>query len=772
MNAREPPPVHIHVAETTPVHVHRKKSLSSPQVKEAYTKEDRGCLRSSPKSKARSPWIPPGRVSTRRDASLHKWQDAEERSGCCEKRTSKINRLMAEARSPETESELQMKEYRLLHPSECVSSHQHGTPDQNQQLLAASEGQQNVRSSVKKGGECHLDRTDQFLRALVEAEIDGVAVVNQLTALKENVDSLTKDKRLSKMDAASLGRQQDLLLEKIKMFDDTNRSLRDLFREWREDEGGSLMSSEEREGLRKRLAHSEAENTRLLTKLTSKEKEASRLAEHLDFEKDNVKTTEELSRLLDSTRNHLQSQLLVKEAEAEQLVVHIQRLQQGLGHHREEVQALQEEVRALREQREEDRKRRSPETLTLLTQQAEQAGERARQLSAQLEEKESQLAEALSSSKDWRARHSQEVTAGSQLEEEVSTLKNKVAELSSQLRSADDTYRTEREELLKQLHRVRTDHTSTKLDNQRLKASLTSSEEMLRELQSEGLDLKTLIRKYENRVEKYKTKVQQARLESEEYCLKLDVTQREAREVKASLDREVEQVRRSLLERLRELEALPERLRRTELQLREAREEAQAQETKSMETNRALSEVRHKVEQQGTRMETLQQKNLLLQEENSSLKDRTESLERKLEEMKLDNEEKAQVISTKEATIHSVEQQLEERSSECRLLSRQLDQTLEDTQRQVGDSIQKALSKERASQSKALGLESQLSIAKTELAQVQRNKEEMERRFQCQLKNMKERLEQSDSTNRSLQNYVHFLKTSYGNVFGDSLLAS
>lgn len=48
----------------------------------------------------------------------------------------------------------------------------------------------------------------------------------------------------------------------------------------------------------------------------------------------------------------------------------------------------------------------------------------------------------------------------------------------------------------------------------------------------------------------------------------------------------------------------------------------------------------------------------------------------------------------------------------------------------------------------------------------------MERRYQSQLQNMKERLEQSDSTNRSLQNYVQFLKTSYGNVFGDSLLAS
>lgn len=34
--------------------------------------------------------------------------------------------------------------------------------------------------------------TDVLLRALVEAEIDGVAVVNQLTALKETIDSLAK----------------------------------------------------------------------------------------------------------------------------------------------------------------------------------------------------------------------------------------------------------------------------------------------------------------------------------------------------------------------------------------------------------------------------------------------------------------------------------------------------------------------------------------------------------------------------------------------------
>lgn len=33
---------------------------------------------------------------------------------------------------------------------------------------------------------------DELLRVLVEAEVDGVAVANQLTTLKETVDGLTR----------------------------------------------------------------------------------------------------------------------------------------------------------------------------------------------------------------------------------------------------------------------------------------------------------------------------------------------------------------------------------------------------------------------------------------------------------------------------------------------------------------------------------------------------------------------------------------------------
>ncbi|XP_030272867.1 outer dense fiber protein 2b [Sparus aurata] len=727
-----PPPVHVHVPETTPVHVHMRRSPSkTPQNRT----NDAQVMGNGGRPKVRTPWIPPGRLSCRRDRSRVQHQSG---SGIRHRR-----------------NEEEQEEEELAAVSKNLSV-----------LLREQESSHSLKKSDSKG---HPHRgTDTLLRALVEAEIDGVAVANQLTALKEIIDSFAKDKRLSKLNVASLGRQQDLLLEKIEMFDHTNHSLRELLREWSEHERESLMWSEQKDAIKKRMADSDAENTRLLAKLTNKEKEVSKLTERLDFEKDNMKTAEELSRFLHSTRDYLESELNRSEAEKAHLAAEIQRMQQNQEQQQDELQTLKRQT----EKEKEEQGRQDHEVLALLTQQAEQREESARQLAVKLQEKESQLAQALSTSSDWCLRHSKEAAAKGQLEEEISALKLHVSELNSQLHSVEERSRLEREELRDQLHCLSAESTSAKLDNQRLKGQLTSSEEKLRGLHSEARQLKSSIKKQENLVEKYKKKVHQARLESEGYCLKLEMTQNEAREVKVSLEREKEQVRRELLGRLRELETLPDRLRRTEQQLRDVQQEADVHERRNMEHNSALSEVRHKVEQQGTQLEMLQQRNVLLQEENNILKEKIHNLERRLEDMKVENKGMSQALSSKEASVQYIQQQLEEKTRECSVLSRQLQQTLEDAQKQVDDSMHRVLAKERASQSKALDLQSQLSRAKTEQSQLQRSKEEMERRFQSQLQNMKDRLEQSDSTNRSLQNYVHFLKTSYGSVFGDSLLAS
>lgn len=89
--------------------------------------------------------------------------------------------------------------------------------------------------------------------------------------------------------------------------------------------------------------------------------------------------------------------------------------------------------------------------------------------------------------------------------------------------------------------------------------------------------------------------MQQVRLESEENRLQLEATQEEAREAQASREVEAERVKRELLGRLGELEALPDRLRRAEQQLRGAEREADAHRRRSEEHDSALAEVTRKV---------------------------------------------------------------------------------------------------------------------------------------------------------------------------------
>ncbi|CAB1319606.1 unnamed protein product, partial [Coregonus sp. 'balchen'] len=660
------PPLHVHVPETTHVHVHLKRSQKSgtaktSQVKEVQIKGDIGNLRA--RTRARAPWVPAtGRSATRDDA--YKWKVLE----------------------------------------------------------------------MAYSGTLHGER-DMLLRKLVEAEFDGVAVVTQLTALNESMGGVKKDKRFSKADAALLGRQQELLTKKIETFDSTNRTLRELLRECHEREIESLRTSEQRQGLLKRLVDTEAEKVHLAAKLNNKEKEANQLAVHLDFEK-----------------------LRSKETENNRQAGHSKEMEQTQEQQKEEIQALLEQLEELKRQSEEDKERLKQANQTQ-RHRAEHSEDSARQLSAQLLEKvrHSLVLRLLSWvdmwSESWCTRHSKEVTVKSQLEVEIAVLKNQVSELTAQIHTVEEKGHQEREGLLDRLHRLTSDNSSNKLENQKLKTTLSAAEENLMQSQSKAQQLKNSVKKLESQVENYKRKVQRARSESEEYCLKLEISEKHAQEMKADLEREIEQVRRQLLGRLKELESLPERLKRSELQLREAQEETHTQERRNTEQNNTLSELRHKVEQQGCWVETFQEKNLLLVEEHKTLQQKMESIERKLEEANLQNRDMVHVIGKREETIHSTQKQLEERARECSILSKQLEQAFEDGQRQADQSLERALLKERSIQAKALDLESQLGLKRTELSQLRRSKEDMERRFQNQLKNMKERLEQSDSTNRSLQNY-------------------
>jgi outer dense fiber protein 2 len=59
-----------------------------------------------------------------------------------------------------------------------------------------------------------------------------------------------------------------------------------------------------------------------------------------------------------------------------------------------------------------------------------------------------------------------------------------------------------------------------------------------------------------------------------------------------------------------------------------------------------------------------------------------------------------------------------------------------------------------------------------EYTQLKREKDELERRFTSQLSELRDKLEQSNNTNRAMQNYVNSLKTTYATLFNDTLPVS
>ncbi|KAK9970650.1 hypothetical protein ABG768_026576 [Culter alburnus] len=803
------PPVHVHVPDSTSVHVHLKKSPQKSQQGKVSN------LRSTASVKVRAPWVPPGKASRRRE---YKWEGAsrcleitpgratdpsspplrltdlsseeDDARGVIGKYERKIESLMSEVDRIKSEVKLRQTEDHLKHQSQQLSACQRLIDQHEERLEEASKDLRrskcentDLRSTVEETGTQDEpgqmrsetgpphQEMETLLRKLVEAEIDGQAAAKQVEVLRETVGKLKKDKKQSKTHSDQLGRQHELLEQKLDTFLDTNRTLRRLLREQHGRETDALRMCDEREMLMRKLADSEAEKRKLESKLNNMEREAKQIAKNLETEQEHLRTTGSLSKVLESTRSRLQNQLHKQEAENNLLEAQIQRLEGTLQHQQEEVQGLLEQMRELKQHCEGDRDIHK-QVLEDQRKRAEQSVNTAAQLSAQLLDKEAQLAEALSNAEALQQRYSKQSREKSQLELEITTLNNRLTDLSEQLRSCEEKSCAEREGLLSRLHSLTSENTATKLENQRLKSTLSATEDRLSLSQSEVHQLKISLKEFENLVEGYKSQLHKTRLESEEYSLRLEMAETEAQSDRAEVEREVEQGRKQLQARVKEMEMLREVLKRLEDELREARENMHIQERRNTEQNNTLSELRIKMEQQSCKIENLQEKNLFLLEENMQLKRSMESIDRKMEDVSTQNRDLLQDIAKREETIHTTQLRLEERSRECDSLYRQVEQAREEAQRQVEQSLERVLSKERSAQSKKLDLETQLSLAKNELGQIRRSKDDMEKRFQCKLQDMKNQLEQVNSANRSLQNYVHYLKASYTNVFGDSVLTS
>uniref|UniRef100_A0A8C2WY59 Outer dense fiber protein 2 n=1 Tax=Cyclopterus lumpus TaxID=8103 RepID=A0A8C2WY59_CYCLU len=727
-NCSSSPPIHVHVDDAIAVHVHVK----SPQGPTHCLEITQPLPEPLPE-----PGPEPGPEHSQSVLRLADLTSEEEEGlhGRISQYERKIESLLTEVSSLRNEK----KEQLLERQSEQLSVSQRVIAEQEEELAEVTEENTRLRLSMEKMLEdTHHDRQqdkDALLRKLVEAEMDGTAAAEQVSALRGSVSGL-----------CVLARQKELLLQKLETFEATNRTLRQLLR----DQQGSQV-------LLKLASFPLLQH--LVVKLEEKDREVNQLSKHIDTEKVLIAHTADVSKSLESTRAHLQGQLRSKEAENNRLSVQVKNLERAAHQQKVEVEHLKEQLARRRQQAGADREalKRAARSQK---QRAERSEDTADQLSIQLLDTVLWPGHRADCSQT-HARHLRSISC---------CACSRIAALTEQLQTTVDEGWAEREALLHDLHGLTTESSAAQLEKQSLKVtSPLPDQNKLALSQSELQQVRASIQQYESLLDSYKIQVGETRAEADEYRARVAQAEQEAQAVRRALEQEVEEVRSELLGRLAPLEPLPEALRRSDLQLQEARDRERSQERRSMELSTTLTDLCMKVETQSSQVELLRQKNKVLLEENRQLQQRGDSLERSAGTQ---NTDLLAVLTKREDTIRSSQLHLEEKTRECCLLSQKLEEALGDAHQQMSETRGRAATKERSTQYKILDLEAQLSRTTSEINQLRRSKEEVERRYQSRLQDVKDRLEQSDSTNRSLQNYVQFLKASYANVFGDLALDS
>uniref|UniRef100_A0A2K6GKJ6 Outer dense fiber protein 2 n=1 Tax=Propithecus coquereli TaxID=379532 RepID=A0A2K6GKJ6_PROCO len=453
------PPLHVHVDENTPVHVHIKK-FPKPSATNSQKSHKRGMkgdtvnVRRSVRVKTKVPWMPPGKSSARHVGC--KW----------EVKMQKGERQMAKRFLEERKEELEEVAQEL-----AETEHENTVLRHNIERIKE---EKDFTILQKK----HLQQEKECLMSkLVEAEMDGAAAAKQVMALKDTIGKLKTEKQMTCTDINTLTRQKELLLQKLSTFEETNRTLRDLLREQHCKEDSERLM-EQQGVLLKRLAEADSEKARLLLLLQDKDKEVEELLQEIQCEKAQAKTASELSKSMESMRGHLQAQLRCKEAENSRLCMQIKNLERSGNQHKAEVEAIMEQLKELKQKGDRD-KEGLKKAIRAQKERAEKSEEYAEQLHVQLADKDLYVAEALSTLESWRSRYNQVVKDKGDLELEIIVLNDRVTDLVNQQQTLEEKMREDRDSLVERLHRQTAEYSAFKLENERLKASFAPMEDKL-----------------------------------------------------------------------------------------------------------------------------------------------------------------------------------------------------------------------------------------------------------------------------------------------------
>lgn len=149
--------------------------------------------------------------------------------------------------------------------------------------------------------------------------------------------------------------------------------------------------------------------------------------------------------------------------------------------------------------------------------------------------------------------------------------------------------------------------------------------------------------------------------------------------------------------------------------------------------------------------------------------DKIQQLERKLLNVEEEKKELLKLNERKEATLDHKNSKLDEKMKEVLMVQGEVERVKAELVKAKEAGGDKLLALERSNQLQKMEFEAQVEALKQELNKIKRDKDENDRNNTQRLIELRERLEQCNSTNRTLQNYIHFLKTSYSAAFNEPI---
>ncbi|XP_066928037.1 outer dense fiber protein 2-like isoform X1 [Clytia hemisphaerica] len=618
-----------------------------------------------------------------------------------------------------------------------------------------------------------------LLRRLNDVEHEGKEASQELDKLRKTCRKLKHDRKFTEVDIKALSSQRDMLLDKLDEFDVTNKNLRRLIKEAHKKQVSEDELTDRCNILIKKLTNAESTIQNQSAQLVDQDKQIDTLIAKIETDKQQGKIYDDLQKTMEATREHLQTELTQKSVECERLQQAFEKSQRDSSACTAEVEHYQSVLAVTR-----DKSVRDKEALKKATRIQRERADKSEDSNEKLQKQMSDLLIELDHSKrtliDLTDAHKKLKKDNEYLEDESKILRKNIFDIGDTLELSPKTMKAGPVPVVEKLTSKVRQLKCVKTENERLKEEIRSIEEnfhstdqdytfKLRTAETEITKLRAALDQFETLATEYKSQLDHYRNECNDLHNRLRQQDEQMNSKLKESMHEVNDVRTSLRSKILELEPYPAMLKASEDRLRETQERANTAEKKNTEQNIVIVELTQKVEMLTEQMDHLREKYRSKHDESKHLEQQITAMERQMQSVDGSQRELIQSLSRKDENLAVLQERFESQRIENERLVHQLEVALNDAKKQVETQKDKAVAKERSAQARIMDLEAQLSRSTQNTQQLKRTKDEAERKFNSRLQDMRDRLEQANSTTRSMQNYVQFLKSTYANVFTDEI---